>query len=153
MQRRRRRCRSEIRLEGRGAPGDRPGRRRRTGTMGETGGAWDGARIRRCIGMTGLAFALAAMLAAALTSGAPDVLAQADALAPGTIVHVANTGGQPLNLRAGPSTEQTVLTRLAVGELLTVTGTPSITGPLRWLPVRTGGGLAGWVAADFVATS
>jgi len=121
--------------------------------MGETGGAWDGARIRRCIGMTGLALALAAMLAPALTSGAPDVLAQADALTPGTIVHVANTGGQPLNLRAGPSTEQTVLTRLAVGELLTVTGTPSITGPLRWLPVRTGGGLAGWVAADFVATS
>lgn len=118
--------------------------------MGEAGRTSGGASGRRRMVLAGLAFALVAVLAAVLASEGSDALAQAEALAPGTVVRVANTDGQSLNLRAGPSTGQSILARLAVGEALTVTGTPSVTGPMRWLPVRTGGGQAGWVAADFV---
>jgi uncharacterized protein YraI len=117
--------------------------------MGEAGRTSRGTPVRRRIVMAALACALTAVLA----SGGSDVLAQAEAPAPGTVVRVANTDGQALNLRAGPSTEQPILARLAVGEALTVTGTPSGTGSIRWLPVRTGGGQDGWVAADFVAVA
>lgn len=109
-----------------------------------------GVSGRRRIVPAGLALALAAVLAALLAAGGSSVLAQAEAFGPGTVVRVANTDGQSLNLRAGPSTEQPVLARLPVGETLTVTGTPTLAGPMRWLPVRTGGGQTGWVAADFV---
>lgn len=82
---------------------------------------------------------------------ASDVLAQAEPFPSGSVVRVANTDGQRLNLRAGPSIQEAVLARLAVGETLTVTGASRQADGLRWLPVRTGAGQAGWVAADYVA--
>lgn len=94
---------------------------------------------------------LAAMLTAALLMvGGSDVLAQADAIGPGTILRVANTDGQSLNLRAGPSIEQPVVTRLSAGDTLAVIGSSRLVGSTRWLPVHTTGGQSGWVAADFV---
>jgi uncharacterized protein YraI len=108
----------------------------------------DGARGRRHVITAVLAAVLTYVLL--LVLGETGVLAQADAAGPGTRVRVANTDGQSLNLRAGPSTDQPIVTKVASGETLTVTGPASVLGSTRWLPVRTAGGQSGWVSASYV---
>jgi len=78
------------------------------------------------------------------------VLAQSEPFPTGATVRVANTDGQHLNLREGPSAQQTVMARLPAGETLTVTGASRMAEGLRWLPVRTSTAQTGWVAADYV---
>jgi uncharacterized protein YraI len=85
-----------------------------------------------------------------LLLAAPAVLAQSDGPPVGSAVRVANTNGQRLNLRAGPSTDQPILARLLAGETMTVTGAARTIGMTRWLPVRTAAGLGGWVSTEFV---
>jgi hypothetical protein len=82
--------------------------------LGEAGEAAGGMTVRGRIVVAGLA------LAAVPAVGGSDALAQADAPAPGSIVRVADTDGQPLNLRVGPSTEQPILARLPVAAPVTV---------------------------------
>jgi uncharacterized protein YraI len=112
----------------------------------------DSTRTRTGLGGTSrlLASALALLLTALLASGPSIALAQADALAPGTVVRVANTDGQRLNVRAGPSTNQPIVARLLPDETLTVTGASQTVGAERWLPVRTVSGQNGWVSAQYV---
>jgi hypothetical protein len=94
-----------------------------------------------------LAVAIALLFLAATVVGAS---AQQDPFPAGSVVRVANTDGQRLNLRGGPSAHQTVLAKLAPGETLTVTGASQQADGLRWVPVRTAGGQAGWVAANYI---
>jgi uncharacterized protein YraI len=70
---------------------------------------------------------------------------------PGSVLRVANTDGSTLNLWAGPSTDEAVAAELSEGDLLTVTGAGRTAGDVRWLPVRTAGGQAGWVSAQYAA--
>jgi hypothetical protein len=76
--------------------------------------------------------------------------AQVDSPEVGSSIRVANTGGQRLNVRAGPAVDQPILARLPAGDLLTVTGSARTVGTTRWVPVRTGTGQQGWVSAEFV---
>jgi uncharacterized protein YraI len=94
---------------------------------------------------------VALVLALTFAQGAAAALAQAELPQPGAVLRVANTDGARLNLRSGPSTDQPVVARLAVGETLTVTAVGQTVGAVRWVPVRTSGGQAGWVSAQFVA--
>lgn len=89
----------------------------------------------------------------ALGSGATLAQAQvqSEPFPPGSVVRVANTDGQRLNLRDGASVQHTIVAKLNAGETLTVTGASQSAGGMRWLPVRATGGQAGWVAADYVA--
>jgi uncharacterized protein YraI len=91
------------------------------------------------------------VVVAVVLAQSPIMQAQAGVPPVGAVVRVANTDGQPLNLRAGSSSEQAVVMRLPVGALLTVTGPAQTTGATRWLPVRTDDGTNGWVAAQYVA--
>jgi Bacterial SH3 domain len=77
--------------------------------------------------------------------------AQVDSPEVGASIRVTNTGGQRLNVRAGPAADQLILARLPAGELLTVTGAARTVGTTRWVPVRTATGQQGWVSAEFVA--
>jgi hypothetical protein len=76
--------------------------------------------------------------------------AQVDSPEVGASIRVTNTGGQRLNVRAGPAADQPILARLPAGELLTVTGAARTVGTTRWVPVRTATGQQGWVSAEFV---
>ena len=104
-----------------------------------------GTRIGR-VAALGLVLILTSMVA----STASPVLAQADGPPIGSVVLVANTDGQRLNLRAGPATDQPIRARLPAGEKLTVTGAAQTVGMTRWLPVRAVAGQSGWVSAEFV---
>jgi uncharacterized protein YraI len=88
-----------------------------------------------------------ALAYAASTTGA---LAQTESFPTGATVRVANTDGQNLNLRAGPSVQQSIVARLPAGETLTVTGASRTAEGMRWLPVRTAAAQTGWVASDYV---
>ena len=61
-----------------------------------------------------------------------------------------NANGDCLNLRAGPSLGQAIIRCIPDGTVVDVTGSPSWSGGRYWLPVSVDG-LAGWVAAEFVA--
>lgn len=97
-----------------------------------------------------VASSLVLVLASILVLTAPSALAQVDGPPVGSVVLVANTDGQRLNLRAGPATDQPILVRLLAGEKLTVTGAARTVGMTRWLPVNAPAGQAGWVSAEFV---
>ena len=95
----------------------------------------------------------ATLALALLTSVAPGpsaVLAQADGPPTSSVVMVSNTNGQRLNLRGGPAVDQPIVTKLAAGEILTVTGPSRMVGITLWVPVRTGTYQSGWVSAEFV---
>jgi hypothetical protein len=77
--------------------------------------------------------------------------AQASDSPVGSRLKVANTDGQRLNLRAGPSTTEPILARLPEGAELEVVGAARAAGGARWVEVRATGGERGWVALDFVA--
>jgi uncharacterized protein YraI len=93
---------------------------------------------------------LALVLASLLVLTSSPALAQVDGPPVGSVVLVANTDGQRLNLRAGPAMDQPILARLQSGETLNITGPARTVGMTRWLPVRTADGQAGWVSAEFV---
>ena len=95
---------------------------------------------------SGLVLALAAALLVAVT----PALAQGDGPPVGSMVMVANTDGQRLNLRAGPTADQPIVTRLPAGEVLTVTGPGRTVGATLWVPVKTAAGQPGWVSAEYV---
>ena len=101
-------------------------------------------------GLQSAAARLILVLACALGPVAAPALAQAENPATGSTVRVANTGGQNLNLRSGPGTDQPIQAKLPGGESLTVTGPVRTVGGARWLPVTTASGRAGWVAAEYV---
>jgi uncharacterized protein YraI len=90
-----------------------------------------------------------ALVAALLTIVSP-ALAQRDGPPVGSVVMVANTDGQRLNLRAGPAADQPIVTRLPAGEVLTVTAAGRTVGATLWVPVKTGAGQTGWVSAEYV---
>src|SRR5688572_25158494 len=73
---------------------------------------------------------------ASLTMSPEPASAQVAGPPVGSMMMVSNTGGQRLNLRAGPSAHQPILARLNPGEILTVTGTGQTVGITLWLPVR-----------------
>ena len=97
---------------------------------------------------------VAASLALAVTVSlvllASPALAQGGGPPVGSVVMVANTDGQRLNLRAGPAADQPILARLPAGEILTVTGPGRTVGATLWVPVKTQAGQPGWVSAEFV---
>lgn len=95
---------------------------------------------------------LAVSLVLALVLSPPALAAQAQAGGPpvDSVVMVSNTGGQRLNLRAGPASDQPIVARLAPGEILTVTGTGRTAGSVIWVPVRTAASQTGWVSAAFI---
>jgi Bacterial SH3 domain len=90
-------------------------------------------------------------MVAMLMFAATLVEAQTSDPPPDSVVRVANTDGSSLNLRAGPSADETVVARLAEGDVLTVTGPSKAVGNTRWLPVRATGGKSGWVSAQYTA--
>jgi hypothetical protein len=67
-----------------------------------------------------------------------------------SVVLVANTDGQRLNLRAGPAPDQPIVARLNPGDVLSVTGPGRTIGVTLWVPVQTKGNQSGWVSAQFV---
>ncbi|MCC7370047.1 MAG: SH3 domain-containing protein [Chloroflexi bacterium] len=95
---------------------------------------------------------VSALLAGVLTVALVPVLvwAQADQIPTGSTVRVANTDGDRLNLRAGPSTTDPIARALEPGTTLTVTGSARTVGGTRWLPVRTADGQSGWVSQQYV---
>lgn len=98
---------------------------------------------------------VSAMLLVMLANGGsfsppPAALAQAETPAVGSTVRVANTDGQRLHLRAGPSMADAIIARLPPGETLVVTGAVQVSGSTRWLPVQTAAGQRGWVSAAYV---
>jgi uncharacterized protein YraI len=76
--------------------------------------------------------------------------AQSEGPSSGSTVRVVNTDGQSLNVRAGAGTDQAIVVKVPSGAMLTVTGAARTVGTVRWLPVRTAAGQAGWVSAEFV---
>jgi len=96
------------------------------------------------------ALLLGLTLVTVLAVGSLPVLAQPQAQPVGTVLRVANTDGDRLNLRAGPSTTQTIVAGIEPGAMLTVTGAAQTAGGIRWLPVRTATGQTGWVSDQFV---
>ncbi|MGE3909981.1 MAG: SH3 domain-containing protein, partial [Chloroflexota bacterium] len=111
------------------------------------------SNIRRHGRESWLAWTLVLVLFGHLVSSAAVAQAQSDPFPVGTVVSVANTDGQRLNLRAGASTADAIVGRLQPGTTLTVTGPSKVTGGMRWLPVRTGNGVNGWVSDKFVIVS
>ena len=97
-----------------------------------------------------LATLLALAMLTALTTAPASVSAQVAGPPVGSMVMVSNTGGQRLNLRAGPAASQPILARLNPGEILTVTGPGQTVGITLWVPVRPNQGQPGWVSAEFV---
>jgi hypothetical protein len=87
---------------------------------------------------------------ASLTVSPAPASAQVAGPPVGSMMMVSNTGGQRLNLRAGPAANQPILARLNPGEILTVTGPGQTVGITLWLPVRPTMGQPGWVSAEFV---
>jgi uncharacterized protein YraI len=90
------------------------------------------------------------LLTIAAAPATSSVLAQGDTIPAGSTVRVANTDGDTLNLRAGPSSDQSAVTQLDPGASLTVTGPMQPIGGVRWIPVRTASGQAGYVSAQYV---
>lgn len=109
------------------------------------------AGIRIAPSRIGWSAALAVLLA--LTAAGSAALAQTNGPPVGSTVRVANTDGQRLNLRAGPSVDQAVLARLPEGTILTVTGAAQTAGGIRWVPVRDASGQAGWVAGQYLVVA
>ncbi len=58
-----------------------------------------------------------------------------------------------VNLRVAPSRQAEVVTELAAGTVLTVTGPTETSEGLAWVPVATSDGTAGYVAAEFLAAA
>ena len=83
-----------------------------------------------------------------ITATAPELPDPGVEYDPGATVHVTTDG---LRLRAGAGTSSAILARLSRNQTLTVTGTPVGAAGYTWYPVTTASGLAGWVAADYVA--
>ncbi|MFN8635664.1 MAG: SH3 domain-containing protein [Chloroflexota bacterium] len=113
---------------------------------------WSRRVVRRWLRAPSRLAAVGLVVAAILAiAQSPLVGAQGETPSVGTVVKVANTDGEPLNLRAGASASQLVVARLPVGEELTVIGPPQTEGTTRWIPVRTSSGVMGWVAAPYLA--
>jgi hypothetical protein len=84
-----------------------------------------------------------------MVSAPPRAQAQADTVPVGTQLRVANTDGEPLNLRAGPDPTQPVVARLDPDEIVTVIGPPQVAGTTRWLPVSTAANQIGWISDQY----
>src|SRR4051812_7270818 len=112
----------------------------------------DRFRPRRRLSLTPTAIGILLMCLAMLVPGSALVRAQTDTFAIGTVLRVANTDGEALNLRAGPSSDGVVVARLAPDEAVTVIAAPQIIGQTRWIPVQTSGGQLGWVSEQYLAT-
>ena len=110
-----------------------------------------GSRLAAALGRATVVGVLAGALAVMLAVAGPLVAAQALDPPIGSTVRVANTDGNELNLRAGPSTGEPIVARLAEGTALTVTGPARSSGDVRWLPVRDTSVHSGWVDGQFVA--
>jgi uncharacterized protein YraI len=76
--------------------------------------------------------------------------AQTETFPVGTVVRVANTDGQRLNVRAGASTSQLVVVQLEPGAMATVSGASQTAEGIRWLPIRTQDNKTGWVSSQYV---
>lgn len=94
---------------------------------------------------------VALLALAILLPGSGLVRAQTEPLAAGTIARVANTDGEPLNLRAGPSSDQPIVARLMPDEAVTVISAAQVVGTTRWIPIKTADGVLGWVAEQYLA--
>jgi uncharacterized protein YraI len=99
-----------------------------------------------------VALGLGLLVIGALACVASPAMAQSDGPPVGSVLRVANTDGQRLNVRAAPSTDQPIVGRLPAGETLTVTGASRTIGITRWVPVTTSAGQPGWVSAEFVVS-
>src|SRR5215217_6333999 len=77
---------------------------------------------------------LGLLASAAMVAGPPFARAQADTVAIGSQLRVANTDGEALNLRAGPASTEMVVAQLAPDDVVSVIGAPQIAGMTRWLP-------------------
>src|SRR5215212_8159237 len=97
-----------------------------------------------------VASALVLTVVALLTLMPSHALAQTDGPPVSSIVMVANTDGQRLNLRAGPASDQPIVARLNAGEVLSVTGPWRTVGATLWVPVQTNANQPGWVSAQFL---
>jgi uncharacterized protein YraI len=66
------------------------------------------------------------------------------------IGRVTFTTGEPVRVRTGPSTSQTILTLLPEGTIFYVNGGPVCGEPYWWWSVQTGTGISGWMAEGVV---
>jgi hypothetical protein len=66
------------------------------------------------------------------------------------IGRVTFTTGEPVRVRTGPSTSQTILTLLPEGTVFYVNGGPVCGEPYWWWSVQTGTGISGWMAEGVV---
>src|SRR4051812_40957990 len=98
------------------------------------------SRLRRCLSLIPTTFGILLLATAMLMPGSALVRAQTDTFAIGSIGRVANTDGEPLNMRAGPSADDVVVARLAPDDAVTVIAASQIIGMTRWIPVQTSGG-------------
>src|SRR5205085_1025409 len=73
-------------------------------------------------------------------------VADDSSLASGSSALVANTGGVGLRLRSSPSTSAGIVTTLAEGTRVTVTGNSVQASGYTWYPVQTQSGQTGWSA-------
>ena len=89
------------------------------------------------------------LASAAMVAGPPPARAQADTVAIGSQLRVANTDGEALNLRAGPASTETIVAQLAPDQVVTVIGAPQIVGTTRWLPVSTAANQIGWISDEY----
>jgi hypothetical protein len=94
--------------------------------------------------------ALVLTVVALLMLAPAHAFAQADGPPVSSVVMVANTDGQRLNLRAGPAPDQPIVARLGPGEVLSVTGLGRTVGATLWVPVQTNANQPGWVSAQFL---
>jgi hypothetical protein len=107
--------------------------------------------IRMVLSQAGLAASgVGLLLSATLVTGPPQAQAESDALPAETLLRVANTGGYPINLLAGPSIDQPTVVQLAPDEKVTLIGAGLVVGETRWLPVRTSRYQIGWISDQYV---
>jgi hypothetical protein len=66
------------------------------------------------------------------------------------IGRVTFTTGEPVRVRTGPSTSQTILTLLPEGTVFYVNGGPVCSDPYWWWSVQTSTGISGWMAEGVV---
>jgi hypothetical protein len=107
--------------------------------------------IRLVLSHAGMAATgLGLLLSATMVTGSPAAQAESEAVTTDALVRVAHTDGQPLNMRAGPSTDQPIVARLAPDEVVTILGSAQVVGLTRWLPVRNVSNQVGWISDQYV---
>lgn len=77
----------------------------------------------------------------------PGSLDPTSGAASGSAVCTGQVNVNNLNLRAGPGTNYDIITKLGLGENLNVIGRNQDTS---WLQIRRGGGVQGWVSAQYL---